>query len=116
MKDLDLDNCEILVCDGKGPKDQRTMLSARSVQALRPHLAATRPQHQLDLAAGLALVSLPDGLTTKYPATARERARQWVFPATRHYRDRRTGELRRHHLHKTVIQRAARVAARQATS
>ena len=114
VKDLDLDSCEILVRDGKGRKDRRTMLSARSVRALRPHLAATRRQHQLDLAVGLGSVALPDGLTTKYPAAPREWAWQWVFPATRHYRDRRTGELRRHHLHETVIQRAARVAAGQA--
>jgi site-specific recombinase XerD len=44
---------------------------------------------------------------------------EWVrhqrfFPATRHYNDRNTGELRRHHLHETVIQRAVRTAALRA--
>jgi site-specific recombinase XerD len=33
-----------------------------------------------------------------------------VFPATRLYRDRRTGRVHRHHLHPTVIQRAFRQA------
>jgi hypothetical protein len=30
---------------------------------------------------------------------------QWVFPATRIYLDRETGQRRRHHLHETVLQR-----------
>ena len=32
--------------------------------------------------------------------------RQWVFPATRLYVDRATGERRRHHVHESVLQRA----------
>ena len=44
----------------------------------------------------------------------RPRAWQWVFPATRTYIDRETGQTRRHHLHETVIQRAVRSAARAA--
>jgi site-specific recombinase XerD len=39
-----------------------------------------------------------------------------VFPATRHYVDRETGERRRHHLHETVIQRAVRSAALAAST
>ena len=35
---------------------------------------------------------------------------QWLFPATRMYRDQGTGQLRRHHLHETVIQRAVKQA------
>jgi hypothetical protein len=31
---------------------------------------------------------------------------QWVFPATRFYRDPGTRQWRRHHLHETVLQRA----------
>ena len=37
-----------------------------------------------------------------------------VFPATRTYVDRETGERRRHHLHETVLQRAVRTAVLQA--
>ena len=45
---------------------------------------------------------LPDALARKYPNAGREWPWQWVFPATRIYRDRATGERRRHHLHETV--------------
>jgi integrase len=50
----------------------------------------------------------------KYPNAGREFPWQCVFPATRWYRDRDTGQLRRHHLHETVIQRAVRDAVRTA--
>jgi hypothetical protein len=36
----------------------------------------------------------------------RQHDEEWVFPATRHYRDAATGQVRRHHLHESVIQRA----------
>ena len=39
---------------------------------------------------------------------------QWVFPATRFYVDRVTGQRRRHHLHESVLQRAVKDAVRQA--
>jgi integrase len=68
-------------------------------------------QHQRDLAAGAGCVELPDALRIKYPSAPREWPWQWIFPATRTYVDRITGERRRHHLHETVIQRAVRRAA-----
>ena len=56
-------------------------------------------------------MELPTALLRKYPNAAREWAWQWVFPATRVYRDRLSGQLRRHHLHETVLQRAVKAAA-----
>jgi len=38
----------------------------------------------------------------------------WVFPATRTYRQRESGQTRRHHLHETVVQRAVREAVLRA--
>jgi site-specific recombinase XerD len=49
----------------------------------------------------------------KYPNAGREWGWQWVFPATRIYVDRVTGQRRRHHLHETVLQRAVRDAVRR---
>ena len=59
-------------------------------------------------------VLLPSALARKYPHAGREWAWQWVFPATRMYVDRLTGERRRHHLHESVLQRALKDAVRQA--
>ncbi len=114
VKDVDLDRCEIHVRDGKGRKDRRTMLPQTCAQPLRRHLERVREIHRLDLLEGAGHVALPDALRMKYPAAPSEWRWQWVFPATRHYKDDRTGEIRRHHLHETVIQRAVREAARKA--
>ena len=55
-------------------------------------------------------MALPDALERKYPNAAKEWGWQWIFPATSHYVDRLTGERRRHHLHKTVLQKAFKEA------
>ena len=56
----------------------------------------------------------PTALLRKYPNAGREWVWQWVFPATSFYRDRATGQLRRHHLHESVLQRAVKDATRRA--
>jgi site-specific recombinase XerD len=53
-------------------------------------------------------------LGRKFPNAGREWPWQWVFPATRTYRDRDSGQLRRHHLHESVLQRAVRRAVVEA--
>jgi len=80
------------------------------------HLEDVRAQHEADLAMGAGWVELPTALLRKYPNAGREWAWQWVFPATRLYRDHLTGQRRRHHLHESVLQRAVKDAVRKAAS
>ncbi len=68
----------------------------------------------MDLKRGLGRAPLPDALLRKYPNADREWGWQWVFPASSHYRDRRTGIQHRHHLHESVIQKAVHEAAHRA--
>ena len=110
IKDIDLTTREITVRRGKGNKDRVTVLPAAMVPDLTRHIEQVRAQHRLDLTRGSGWVELPDSLSRKYPAAGREWPWQWVFPATRHYTDPRTGRRRRHHLHETVLQRAFRRA------
>src|SRR5947209_18691322 len=77
---------------------------------LAKHVERVRALHQRDLRQGAGWVELPWALARKYPNAGREWAWQWVFPATRFYVDRATGQRRRHHLHESVIQRAVREA------
>jgi integron integrase len=114
VKDLNFDRGELTVRDGKGGKDRVTMLPASMKRSLVDHLERVRAQHQTDLAAGRGSVALPGALRLKYPAAPYEWPWQWVFPATRFYLDRATGEWRRHHLHETVLQRAVKDAVRAA--
>jgi integron integrase len=111
VKDVSFDRGEIRVRDGKGRKDRVTMLPARVREPLRQHLVWVKRQHDADLARGAGSVWLPDALSAKFPRAPWEWAWQWVFPATRTYRDRATGHERRHHLHETVLQRAVKEAS-----
>ena len=78
------------------------------------HLDAVRRQHEVDLAAGLGRVTLPDALARKFPERATAWAWQFVFPAGRICRDARFGPPTRFHLHESVIQRAVAKAGRAA--
>ena len=113
-KDLDFAGNEISVRAGKGDRDRVTILPERLKGPLLHHLAVVRVQHERDLAEGAGWVELPGALGDKYPQAGREWGWQWVFPATKAYEDRRTGQRRRHHLHETVVQRAFRAAVRAA--
>ena len=57
---------------------------------------------------------LSDAIARKYPNADRQWAWQWIFPASSHYVDRRTGIRHRHHVHESVIQRAVKEAVQQA--
>lgn len=114
VKDVDVALRQVTVRQGKGRKDRLTMLPDALVVDLQRHLALAQAQHRLDVSRGAGFVALPDALARKYPTASRSWAWQWVFPATRTYEDRVTGECRRHHLHETVIQRAFAQAVRVA--
>ena len=114
VKDLDFERNEVAVRDGKGQKDRVTMLPAALNESLRAHVVTVKAQHQRDLEEGLGAVSLPGALERKYPTAAKEWSWQWVFPASRFYTDRETGELTRHHRHESVLQRDVKQAARVA--
>ena len=110
VKDLDLATNQLVVRDGKGKKDRLTMIPEASRSPLRSQLDTVRQQHQKDLARGAGWVELPYALARKYPDAGREWSWHWVFPATRFYREPKTGQIRRHHLHESVLQRAVREA------
>ncbi len=114
IKDVDFTRSEITVRDGKGRKDRVTMLPARLQGPIAEHIARVRLQHDRDIRRGRGSVALPDALSRKYPNASREWPWQWVFPATRFYKDSETGEYRRHHLHESVLQRAVKEAVRSA--
>lgn len=114
VKDVDLDRREITIRRGKGARDRVTVLPGAVVDEFKIHLHRMRQQHSRDLAAGLGSVPLPGALERKFTGASREWVWQYVFPATRWYRDARSGQRRRHHLHETTVQRAVKRAVREA--
>ena len=114
VKDLDLSRSQIFVRDSKGLKDRATVLPKSARAGLRAQLKKAEAQHRRDLAHGAGYVELPFALKRKLPSGGRDWVWQWVFPAHRIYREPKTGERRRHHLHETVLQRAVGRAGREA--
>jgi integron integrase len=114
VKDLDFATRELRLRRAKGQRDRVVPLPDACAAPLRAQLGLARALHERDLAAGFGAVAVPDALARKYPGAAREWGWQWVFPASRRYRDERLGGERRHHLHETVVQRAVKRAVRAA--
>ena len=114
VQDIDFAAGELLVRDGKGGKDRRTMLPQSLVAPLQHHLAQVRQQHVNDLQQGFGSVWLPHALSRKYPNAGRDWRWQYVFPAATRAFDVEAGEWRRHHLHESVVQKAVRAAVREA--
>ena len=114
VKDLDFDYMEILVRDGKGEKDRRTILPRPLCEPLRHQLARVKLLHEKDLREGFGEVYLPYALARKYSSAAREWAWQYVFPSARLSVDPRSGVTRRHHASADSVQREVKRAIKSA--
>jgi integron integrase len=108
--DLDFEQREILVRDGKGAKDRVTILPETLIADLREHLMRRRQIFEDDLRLGKASVYLPYALERKYPAANRTWSWQYVFPSGSYSIDPRSGLERRHHLDEKLLQRAMKKA------
>lgn len=110
VKDLDFGFKQILVCDGKRGQDRFTVLPQMLVEPLKKHLEAVKILHKNDLQSGLGRVKMPFALARKYPNAAGEWKWQYVFPAPKLSRDPRTGEIGRHHLSESGLQKSIKQA------
>ena len=82
VKDMDFEQHQLIVRDGKGGKDRITMLPDRLVEPLKTHLEKVGVLRKKDLSEGFGAVYLPFALEKKYPNANREWGWQYVFPAT----------------------------------
>jgi integron integrase len=114
VKDVDFDQNQVVVREGKGFKDRVTVLPESLKTPLGEHLKRVKLLHEKDLAEGNGRVYLPYALSQKYPAADREWGWQYVFPAAKVSRDPRSGEVRRHHANEQGLQRAVKDAVRLA--
>ena len=83
IKDVDFAARLLLVREGKGAKDRRTMLPDSLHEPLRAQIEFVRRRHRTDLAAGRGEVWLPAALDRKYRGAAREFGWQYLFQASR---------------------------------
>jgi len=114
VKDIDFEQSQIIVREGKGEKDRATMLPASLIQPLKNQITFVKNQHERDLAQGYGSVELPFALSQKYPNVDKELGWQYIFPSDRLSTDPRSGIVRRHHLDPSGLQRAVRTAVKLA--
>ena len=114
VKDVDFARRQLTVRDAKGKRDRRAVLPDAAAPLLEEQLAHARGVHIDDVALGFGRVWLPNALDRKLPNAPADWRWQWVFPATRRWREEESGREYRHHLHETVVQRAVQRAAAKA--
>jgi integron integrase len=111
VKDIDFGNGQIIVRDGKGGKDRRTMLPKQLLAPLKEHLESVWEIHQKDISTGHGKTWLPYALARKYPNAEKEWIWQYIFPSKTLSPNREDGIMRRHHTSPSSLQRAVRKAA-----
>ena len=114
IKDIDFQAGEILIREGKGDKDRRTMLPAAIRPDLAAHIERVRTLHDRDRAEGFGSVYLPTALERKFPLAPTEFRWQYAFPSARLSKDPRGGAVRRHHLHEASFAKEMTEAVRRA--
>lgn len=111
VADLDFGRMAIAVRDGKGGKDRIVPLPERYAEPLNTHLLEVERQHKEDISMGAGYVFLPNALARKSPNAPREWIWQYVFPSARLSQDPKSGQIRRHHVHESSLQRKIKEAA-----
>ena len=114
VKDLDLERRQITIRGGKGDKDRVTLMPLSLVEPLRGQVERVRRDHAAERRAGRGRVVLPFAYAAKYPAAVEALRWQFLFPATRDGADPRTGEIARHHLAPSAVQKRVTQAVRAA--
>jgi integron integrase len=113
IQDIDFGMNEIIVRQGKGGKDRRTLLPKTIEDELCQQVERVKKLHQVDCAQGYGEVYVPPALARKYPNACRATGWQFLFPSKNIAADPATGVLRRHHLHPSCLRKAIKKAAKE---
>ena len=110
VKDIDFGMHELVVREGKGLKDRRTVLPESLLPELRRQIERVRKLLAYDVACGVDPVYLPHALSRKYPRAGRELGWQFLFPARTTGIDPNGNKRRRHHMHPSWVRKQVRAA------
>lgn len=114
IKDIDFDNQVITVRDGKGGKDRTTLLPSPLIEPLHLRKQRIFTAWKAQDIFFAAPVSLPFALRRKYPKASSSLEWQWLFPSLSLCLDE-DGNSVRHHRHVSSVQRAVKLAVRDAS-
>ena len=114
VQDIDFDYGYLTIHAGKGDKDRTSLLAKALYDDLKAHLRAVRVLFDHDVEQGVANVWLPGALAKKYPNAPKAWEWQFVFPAKSLSKDPENGEVRRHHVNQSNLQKAIKRAKEKA--
>lgn len=113
IQDVDFGQNHLAIRGAKGGKDRVSLLPQGIRDELFSHVERVKLLHKDDLTAGFGRAYLPEALARKYPNAAQETGWQYVFPARKRSVDPRSGEVRRHHVLESGLQKAVKLAVRK---
>ncbi len=114
VMDVDFGMSNLLVRNGKGNKDRRTVLPQSVVEPLQVQIELVKRLHNFDMGNGHGSVYLPNALARKYPSAPFQLGWKFVFPAANVAKDPRSETIRRHHVMDSSVQRNIKKAIRDA--
>ncbi len=114
VKDIDFGMHEIVVRQGKGNRDRRTLLPESIDADLQKQIQWVEKLHRYDTEMGNGEVYMPNALARKYPSAAASVTWAYLFPADKTSTDPIDGKTRRHHYTSSAFQKHLRRALRRA--
>jgi len=114
IKDIDFEYKEIIVHDGKGEKDRRSLLPLSLIPSLKDQISTVKKIHSEDVISGSGCVLLPYALKEKYPNAERELMWQYLFPSDKFVADQSRKISFRQHIHESSVQKVLRTAVKKA--
>lgn len=115
IQDIDFDYGAIRIWQGKGGKNRTVTLAKELHAPLKAQIVLARNYYQKDLhVPGYAGVYISEGLQRKYPDAQLDFNWHFLFPSTKLSVDRESGQLRRHHINESAIQRTVKHSAKEA--
>jgi len=113
VQDIDFEQGFLTVRSGKGDKDRTTLLPKSVRDDLHEHLKQVRMIYKDDVQQGHANVWLPGALAKKYPNAPKSWEWQYIFPSKKLSKDPESGQIRRHHVNESGLQKAIRSAKKK---
>lgn len=112
IHDIDYQYKSVRIWQGKGGKNRIVTLAPELFPALKLQQQRSNEYYQLDMCNdAFSGCYIPEALARKYPNAENSFNWQYLFPSERLSHDPRTGQVRRHHLHHTSLQKHIKTAA-----
>lgn len=114
IHDMDFENKQIYIRNPKGGKDRTTLFPDVLYASIRSQIKFAKRLHDKDLEEGYGEVYLPTALKRKYTKANVSFGWQYLFPSKVLSTDPRSGVVRRHHVYKSLLQKAISEARKKA--